>query len=794
MHAQYFKKIFFATAFVALSIGAFFLFHTKTPTVEAQITRPAGNVYGFAWSSTIGWVSMNCNQVGHGGSNNCTDSHAINAVDYGVTLNETTGAMTGYGWSDNVGWVKFDPISPPPYASNIGVGGATVRNITAGGIKPVVGWIRFCSDTNSAHVPDNCGNTSNGVTIDNGGWNGWVTMTGDGGGTRFGVNFNTSSGAFSGFAWGGTTHFGGSEVVGWLNFDMVTAIPDRVPGIPVVKLSAVTPIPQGGDTDITYDLVTAPSAVDPIVACTPFTDGAVGATRDWSTIAINPLPTATPTTKANIWVWAPSTTYYLDCKTQNGVHAADPLNPSVECNRLSPAATCPRTKVVVSSPSRSLLLLGKGPGQAAFNAGPIQIAAGQAVELQWSSPTNTTLTGCEGSSAPYFLPWDTSALSDLNAGNTYKASKAGLMPIAPVTDFNITCFDASSGQFISPLRTVQVQILPPTGNLILEVKPNGAPDTLYTQAPNGSPLVVNPNDAVTLRWSSPQNLTNCKGFSDVGVVNWAIPPGGTNKGNFTAPNQIETGVQTQAPSVTYQVSCMNGALPVTSNTSTVKVDTTPEPIHLSISLDTPIAFNPFGVAVPSNQTTVRLEWWSNTAIANCVGESIANTNWNNSTVVVAGGGSGAAVQRGSITLGSTTAPTTYAIRCGGSISSNSVVATPLVPPTPAVSISGPGCVKNTNVLFELNWWTNLVAPTGSCTLSNSDAFNSDLTAWDTTHSVAFDGDHWVSPLRIDGPTTFYLECTDADGDTLPRVLKNVVVDPLCSDAPQRSWHFQFQEH
>lgn len=71
--------------------------------VVAMPSRAAGNVTGWFWSGTIGWISLSCENFG-----TCATS------DYGVDIESVPGAidprrakMTGYGWSSNVGWVCF---------------------------------------------------------------------------------------------------------------------------------------------------------------------------------------------------------------------------------------------------------------------------------------------------------------------------------------------------------------------------------------------------------------------------------------------------------------------------------------------------------------------------------------------------------------------------------------------------------------------------------------------------------------------------------------------------------------
>lgn len=61
----------------------------------------SGELSGYAWNDTIGWISFNCDQSTHGGENQCTTS------DYGVSI-DSNGNFSGYAWNDIVGWISFN--------------------------------------------------------------------------------------------------------------------------------------------------------------------------------------------------------------------------------------------------------------------------------------------------------------------------------------------------------------------------------------------------------------------------------------------------------------------------------------------------------------------------------------------------------------------------------------------------------------------------------------------------------------------------------------------------------------
>lgn len=107
-----------------------FCLFMHTGTVQAQ-TIPATELSGFAWSSNIGWISLNCKN-----DSNCATS------DYRVTINADR-TITGWGWSSNLGWIKFGGLSGFPTG-----GGTTAENANLTGTYPNLtwnGWARACA-------------------------------------------------------------------------------------------------------------------------------------------------------------------------------------------------------------------------------------------------------------------------------------------------------------------------------------------------------------------------------------------------------------------------------------------------------------------------------------------------------------------------------------------------------------------------------------------------------------------------------------------------------------------------
>ncbi len=179
-----YKKL---TVFLVLLISFFSVGYKANASVP---------VTGWAWSSTIGWVSMNC-----------SNTNTCGTVDYKVvvstsTTDETAGTFSGYAWSSNVGWIKFDP-TPTASRPNPTIELPDASGNTTGSIN---GFIRACAGT----ITKDC----NGA--DNPTWDGWIELSGDKHGTGYksgaqGVSYDETLDKIVGHAWDPTN-------IGWLNF------------------------------------------------------------------------------------------------------------------------------------------------------------------------------------------------------------------------------------------------------------------------------------------------------------------------------------------------------------------------------------------------------------------------------------------------------------------------------------------------------------------------------------------------------------------------------------------------
>ncbi|MFA5291256.1 MAG: hypothetical protein WC385_03035 [Candidatus Paceibacterota bacterium] len=187
------KAIIFSVAISLFMILALVFLPSNAKPVKAQ--EADTSLHGWAWSSNIGWISVNSN-----------DSDAASSQPYSVIKN-SDGTLSGYAWSSNIGWVKFDPEGPYPADPQTGA--------TLGADGHVTGWIRACA---GAADPESCSGGANALS---GGWDGWIKMDPKGavdldanGDSIKDVYFNSTTKKFSGFAWGGLN-------LGWVKFNAI---------------------------------------------------------------------------------------------------------------------------------------------------------------------------------------------------------------------------------------------------------------------------------------------------------------------------------------------------------------------------------------------------------------------------------------------------------------------------------------------------------------------------------------------------------------------------------------------
>lgn len=212
--------------FFALGISS------TTQKTEAQSggfgTTGYTSLAGYAWSETVGWISMNCKT---GGS---TSNDICSTKNYKVLIDSTTGVLSGYAWSDNIGWISFNS--------------ANVAGCPSG----------ICSPTLTATGLSGFAKVLSGGNPNSGGWSGWIDLS---------TITRTTATALGGYAWGGGDGVS-SGVIGWTSMSGsnygVTLDTD-----PVCTNGAINPTAcDSCPANFTFNTTT--STCDPLVATGKF--------------------------------------------------------------------------------------------------------------------------------------------------------------------------------------------------------------------------------------------------------------------------------------------------------------------------------------------------------------------------------------------------------------------------------------------------------------------------------------------------------------------------------------------
>ncbi len=208
---------------------------------------PPTPIGGYAWSSNIGWISLNCEEGGPGQSNVCGTSN-YDVISSGFP----TGTLSGYAWSSNIGWVSFNynDVQGCPVPQGSSCQGKVARDGT------VTGWARAISAI---------GRTD--------GWDGWIDL----GSTGYGDGLTAQDGVLSGFAWGG-------NVVGWVSFSGVYATPNT--HICIDSNNSQTTDTQGNTTTTDCPLGCNQGTGECITGCTCSPDGSSECTTDPNQVAV----------------------------------------------------------------------------------------------------------------------------------------------------------------------------------------------------------------------------------------------------------------------------------------------------------------------------------------------------------------------------------------------------------------------------------------------------------------------------------------------------------------------------
>lgn len=184
------------------------------PSAQCTLVPGGTPITGYAWSDTVGWLDMSCQNSG-----TCATS------DFGLSIADD-GSISGCAWSENVGWVSAaaeDLTGCPSGTCNARMDELALR-----------GWMKVVNASDAQ----------------SGGWDGFISLSG----TSPAYGPTLASSTLSGYAWGDTN-------VGWVSFNAGTAYD------PVQTTWLPTCATQYACTDTTHRQSACTNA--PIEACNP---------------------------------------------------------------------------------------------------------------------------------------------------------------------------------------------------------------------------------------------------------------------------------------------------------------------------------------------------------------------------------------------------------------------------------------------------------------------------------------------------------------------------------------------
>ncbi len=149
------------------------------------------NVWGYAWSDNIGWISFSCK-----------NEDAV--ADYGVDIDNSDlmadqWELSGYAWSDNIGWITFNRSQLSGCPS--GTGCYSWVDTSVGTLN---GWARACSVFASG-----CSGSLKSSGL--GGWDGWLKFY-DNLANKAYIDFSVSPAEFREYMWGNMN-------IGWVSLN-----------------------------------------------------------------------------------------------------------------------------------------------------------------------------------------------------------------------------------------------------------------------------------------------------------------------------------------------------------------------------------------------------------------------------------------------------------------------------------------------------------------------------------------------------------------------------------------------
>jgi hypothetical protein len=391
-----------------------FLFFA-VPNVSAQVLSaqpaPAGlpgssfDLDGYLWSSTIGWVSLNCRTGSAVGGSVCGTSN------YKVVVDSSSGELSGYAWSNNIGWIRFGGLGNYPTED----GNTRLNAMMSGNYSSMTlyGWARACAGTDSA--PGTCNNPQSGS------WDGWISLRGTA--PDYGISTNRTRTTGAGIA--STSFAWGSTVVGWIGFDLITLL------LPTATLTGTgCTIALGASTcaaNLSWEFSTDPTVVNRNI-------------RQTSPVVVNNIGGATPpnvgsaainlTDGGNV-IRAYSASTELAMLTLTGSCDApnDFFTPPGICDQLPPTVTISTNKEVVRS--------------------------GETVTISWTiTPPTGAVTLSPTTSCRVYGPGMPAGVQGIGGGSSVS------LTINNATEFSVICNGTFSASMGPADARVSVEVVP----------------------------------------------------------------------------------------------------------------------------------------------------------------------------------------------------------------------------------------------------------------------------------------------------------------------------------------------
>ncbi len=404
-----------ATTFTLVASGAGTATVTRTAAVVVTATTVCDSassgtqdlLHGYAWSSTIGWISLNCAEGGLTGFS-----------DYKIAVNPATGTFSGYAWSPNVGWISFN-------SADVATQCGPVASLSLS-TNQVSGWARVITGSYASGA-DGCISFNSTGTV------------------AYSVSYNPSSTAtitvagsdlpghpITGYAWGDTN-------LGWINFNYATLDSTYAGGTVDIKANGSDgPITMADDTGGPATLSWVSTAV---TSCTAVPDTFDAAETYWSgTKAVSgslSIPVPANTTSATV-----SHVYGITCTGTSGT-----VSDTVEIDVPPAEVTATATVEVVGGPLLAFYVDGVTEET---------VPLGSSVDLSWIVSGLSSCIGTSDSGTMFaYSGWmgdDKTATPDGTYGEMIPS-------ITSNSTFTLIC-SATDGSTLS--RTVIVNI-PATG-------------------------------------------------------------------------------------------------------------------------------------------------------------------------------------------------------------------------------------------------------------------------------------------------------------------------------------------